>query len=1004
MKDTFFPKARPLFIVLAFLLVCLIYFRSSLSETLFVLLFYAYGSVPFALIFTYFIKGAIIYEKGTRNVGVANAFWVGGLPAGFLTVVGETSKALLPLFVSNYYFDGDLVISLVFVFSAMLGTNFSVFLKGRGGMGRTVLICTLLILAPISVLILAAIWLIVYKVSKDSYNSSMINNSLIPVILFSLEQSVPLALFGLAVAILFYLNFDKSRDEFAHYKATNKFRELFAKDRYITNVADVGDSQVGVRASRLGFLRKNGFRIPETYICTFRAYEEYFSGRNQVLDHLKKEVENLIDGNKYFAIRPSASIENAMGYYDGQFGKYLNLKGLKPIVEAIENIWAITRVKCDQEPRLAVVIQERVNPEISGVVFTRNPINGMDEVLIESVFGFKDVTSQEETTPCRWVQKWGEWIEKPEDKETVLPIIGEIAAQAKKIAKKYGKPVSLEWVFDGEEIYWLQLREIKLKNIDLYSNKISKEFLPGIIKPLIWSVNIRVVNTSWKKLFTELIGKDARNIDINNLAKPFYYRAYFNMGVVGDIFELLGMPRESVELLMGIQVAGREKPKFKPSAKTFKYIPKIILFALKKIIYEKEIEKFLTKQIGKYESFGSLNIEKLDARETLQRIDELVKANEETSYVVIITQLLMGLYNTMLKRQLEKIGVDIKRIDFEQVTQKIRDIDPNYHLLILHDKYDALPQHLKHEMRGMSYEDFSKAPEMKEFKEEVEGFLLKFGHLSDSGNDFSTLPWRETPETILKMIMSLKKAKAAKTDKVDIYALFKSPIRGTFPKFTYRKASSYREYRERISFVYSYGYGLFRSYFLQLAKLFKENGFIEKEQDIFYLKLEEIRRISELGTMPAEYKANLKKRKTEITKYKDIVLPDVIYGDSPPVPLTKNKVFSKLKGLPASKGYCEGKIKVARGIQDFNKIKDGDILVIPYSDVSWTPLFTKARAVISESGGMLSHCSIVAREYNIPAVVSVKGITELEDETLVAVNGYTGEVSIIERPKIELRS
>jgi acyl-phosphate glycerol 3-phosphate acyltransferase len=391
MKDAFFSKARSMFVVLAFLLICLIYFGISQSETLFVLLFYAYGSVPFALIFTYFIKGEIIYEKGTRNVGVANAFWVGGLPAGFLTVVGETSKALLPLFVSNYYFDGDLVTSLFFVFSAILGTNFSVFLKGRGGMGRTVLICTLLILAPISVLILGALWLIVYKVSKDSYNSSIINNSLIPVILLSLEQSVPLALFGLAGATLFYLNFDKSRDEFAHYKATNRFRELFAKDRYITNVTEARDSQVGARAIRLGFLGKNGFRIPETYTCTFRAYEEYVSGRNRVLDNLKKEIEKLIDVSKYFAIRPSASMKDAMSYYDGQFGKYLNLKGSRTIVEAIEDIWQSTRAKCDQEPRLAVIIQERVNPEISGVVFTKNPINGMNEVLIESVFGFKDL-------------------------------------------------------------------------------------------------------------------------------------------------------------------------------------------------------------------------------------------------------------------------------------------------------------------------------------------------------------------------------------------------------------------------------------------------------------------------------------------------------------------------------------------------------------------------------------------------------------------------------------
>jgi phosphohistidine swiveling domain-containing protein len=82
------------------------------------------------------------------------------------------------------------------------------------------------------------------------------------------------------------------------------------------------------------------------------------------------------------------------------------------------------------------------------------------------------------------------------------------------------------------------------------------------------------------------------------------------------------------------------------------------------------------------------------------------------------------------------------------------------------------------------------------------------------------------------------------------------------------------------------------------------------------------------------------------------------------------------------------------GLRDFDKLQPGDVLVIPFSDVGWTPLFTKAGAVIAESGGILSHSSIVAREYNIPAVVSVPGACQLADDTIVTVDGYRGEIVI----------
>ncbi len=83
-----------------------------------------------------------------------------------------------------------------------------------------------------------------------------------------------------------------------------------------------------------------------------------------------------------------------------------------------------------------------------------------------------------------------------------------------------------------------------------------------------------------------------------------------------------------------------------------------------------------------------------------------------------------------------------------------------------------------------------------------------------------------------------------------------------------------------------------------------------------------------------------------------------------------------------------------QGIQDFPKLTQGDVLVIPYSDAGWTPLFAKAGAVIAEFGGILSHSSIIAREYNIPAVVSVAGALQLNDGVLVTVDGFKGEILI----------
>jgi pyruvate,water dikinase len=141
-----------------------------------------------------------------------------------------------------------------------------------------------------------------------------------------------------------------------------------------------------------------------------------------------------------------------------------------------------------------------------------------------------------------------------------------------------------------------------------------------------------------------------------------------------------------------------------------------------------------------------------------------------------------------------------------------------------------------------------------------------------------------------------------------------------------------------------------------------------------------------------DYAQRVAQRQREMDEYRHAAIPETIYGDQPP-PLTLH-TGNRLSGVATSRGYYTGPARVVQGMGDFGKVQPGDVLVIPFSDVGWTPLFTKAGAVIAESGGILSHSSIVAREYNIPAVVSVNAACQLADNTRVSVDGYKGEVLV----------
>ena len=760
---------------------------------------------------------------------------------------------------------------------------------------------------------------------------------------------------------------------------------------------------IGNKAKNLHRLSHLALPTPKTFVIPWKAYQRYLADDDTLIRDLQSELSYYLDSNKKYAVRSSANIEDGLEKsFAGHFQSVLNVQGIDSIIQAIWSIF--DSVKSPQVQsyldnhnlfvptmNMAVILQEMVTPAWSGVAFSRNPVTGADEVVVEAVEGLGEALVQGGITPDRWINKWGTYITKPDKESVPNTLIDQIVAQTRSIGGKLNSHVDLEWVFNGEDLCWVQVREITtLNRHNVYSNHISKEVIPGIIKPLIGSINIPLVCSQWVRLVNEMVGKTS--VKPEDLAKSFYYRVYFNMGTLGQIFQEIGMPYDSVETLMGVIPPGSNKPGMKPTMKTFLRFPSLLRFFIEKWFFAPTMRRVIKKLNKQFASFDYNNVKNLESSELIEQIDHLYRVVRNAAYYNIIGPLLMMMHNQMLKRQLNSVGVDFSQFELMGGITEQKDYEPNTHIHLLHEKFRALPFENQEAIKKSNYDEFLKLGEIKDFQRDVRNFIDRFGHFSDHGNDFSEIPWRETPDLVLDLIKNFTVPGKDKNKKIKIEELPFRGLKRLMFKFFYRRARDYNLLREKISSSYTFGYGLFRYYYLELGKRFEKMGLLDNSNDIFYFEDSEVLKLVKYGNYEFNTREIVSKRKQDIKRFENINLPSVIYGDEqPPI---EDQFQEKLIGVPTSIGQHTGKVKVVRGLKDFNKVERGDVLAIPFSDVGWTPLFARAGAVIAESGGLLSHSSIVAREYNIPAIVSVAGATKLQDHTVVTVNGQNGEVLI----------
>ena len=195
---------------------------------------------------------------------------------------------------------------------------------------------------------------------------------------------------------------------------------------------------------------------------------------------------------------------------------------------------------------------------------------------------------------------------------------------------------------------------------------------------------------------------------------------------------------------------------------------------------------------------------------------------------------------------------------------------------------------------------------------------------------------------------------------------------------------------------------LWKPLILQMEKTFMAEGKLRCSGDVFYLRLEEALRLQQGNLGWADVEERIRERRMQHIRLSKISPPKAINIDLK-ASLQSERVSDKSNsdtfiGQPASPGSYEG---VARVILDPSidvELKPGEILVAPYTDPAWTPLFLTAGAAVVEIGSYLSHAGTVAREFGMPCVVDLPGCTRfIHSGCRVHVDGDKGVVTILKK-------
>lgn len=818
--------------------------------------------------------------------------------------------------------------------------------------------------------------------------------------------------------------------------------------KYIKMLKDISKediSTVGGKGANLGEMLQAGFPVPNGFCLTVNAFDLFMKHNN--LDHLElcsdqlqakmisaqlpHELEQEIaecyaslGQKKRVAVRSSATAEDLPeASFAGQQETYLNVLGEAGLYISIKkcfaSLYSARALSYRRQTNfdavnilLAVVIQEMVESEVSGVLFTADPINqNRDQMMLNAAWGLGEAIVSGKVTPDIYIYNKLEChiSSKTLGKKELLIVYGEsgiqeITTTAKekeqfcltqkqaieifemglKIEDHYDCPQDIEWAICKDTLYLLQSRPITTLN----TNKQEPDML---------TKSQRAVLNNWIEHFpTPLYPLDVEPCDIVDKAKS---KVLQDLGI--SIDGGLRMDDQGIISFSTDRVHLRSKIVKAPFL-----LRRFINYNINSSITNNEFQS-ITNEL---ERISDTDMVQLSITALVKQLQHIMKLSEKIAYIRFRYNIFpFVIVSKLLQRKLHKIDKNMNEYDLlSNLHYKTREMNKALSKLTRYIQSDAELEAFINKQETINNEVITEIQsKYPEFWAKLQEFLHQFGWKSSSSYyAFSSLSWFEdliSLFSLLKIVMQSDNHVSSNNKYNEIAGMIKK-------RFSVKKATKllkkietlrvYHVHREESLYLIEMCYGLARKTVFQVSSLLPD--IFEKPNDILFLTLAEVYALP--SSIHNDNKKNNNQNNNYVHKIKQTI--HLRKANRPQNEKLWNSLSisrkledeNTLTGITGNRGISQGQVKKILSIQEFDKMQQGDILVCRYTDPSWTPLFVLAGAVVSDTGGPLSHSAIVAREYNIPAVLGCGNATEiLQDGDKIVVDGDTGTVHKIKR-------
>ena len=955
------------------------------------------GALPLIKIIFQLRHRQDLRHLGTGNVSVSAAFYHGGKFTGILAVLSEAGKGILAVLLARVFFPvasaWELIALIALVFGRYVGSK---------GAGTTNVLWGGIAHDPV----IAGIGLLIagvgFTVTRDRTTSKYSILILIP-LLIALLHPQQTARIGAALTLSSLLGwiYTKIPDDLnlpsrpIRGKSQPMFN-FFRGERGITSLVSgqLAAAKVGSKAANLSQLHQAGYPVPEGWV--FLPGDDL----NVVVSYLQPGIDSPL------VVRSSALEEDTeTASAAGQYLSILDVTNKLQLQQAIldclasyEQPRAVRYRRHRQIPDsgMAVLIQQQITGVFSGVAFSRDPLAG-EGVAIEALPGKATRVVSGQVTPEQYqvlvsdrdLEAGSDWG-LPEDLD--LPITGtkngdvplrllqQVAYLTRKIEAHYhGIPQDVEWTYDGQNLWVLQSRPITTL-LPLWTRKIAAEVIPGVIHPLTWSINRPLTCGVWGDIFTIALGEKAQDLDFTETATLHRGYAYFNATLLGQIFLRMGLPPESLEFLT--RGAKFSKP---PLSSTLQNIPGLLRLLQKELSLEADFAQ-------DYASSFAPALDKLsrgfatEPEAILEQITDILAILKKATYYSIFSPLSFAIRQGIYK---------VKEGDLDaSATPEIAAVRS---LSLLADQArNQLPPEILEVSAEELFNYFEQNSPDQNILQQFNQWLATYGYLSEVGTDIAVPTWQENPKPLQEMLHQFLQTA---TDPII------KPTKKT--SWQQQQVQKRLHLKGKVTSIYSQLLAQLRYAFLKLEQQWIASDLLTEAGDIFYLEFAEIQELitQPNSTLSTKIRQLILTRKSQFQAQKSVTnIPLLVFGNT--LPNTSPEVAIEtvvatiagkyLQGIAASAGEKIGTIKILRRLQDAQNIDKDTILVVPYTDSGWSIALSRAGGIIAEVGGRLSHGAIIAREYQIPAVMDVSNAMQLlKPGQKVRLDGDRGIIEIL---------